>query len=225
MGYEPNKEAQVSLMEAQGLINRAKRAYALNHKAKAESLWRESLIKLRESHLWEPHEHSHRQKLHEVGKKVHDTFGCQLEFRDGSYRVSCPVYLSHSQIGFSIGGTAQVACSICGQDNLTCPHVKGRKYNGVVANKWLEFCSICLRKDCDHAVGEIHDGVEACGIVTMIDLDHVALVKNPANPLCVIESYSLPESDLLDLLPKEGRESFAYGETAVDCHHCTVCEG
>jgi len=156
---------------------------------------------------------------------VHDTFGCHLEFREGTYWVNCPVLLSHNQIGFSIGGSAKVICSICGEDNLICPHVKGRMYDRVVAARWLEYCSICLEKECTHVTGEIHDGVEAFGIVIEIDLDHVALVKNPANPLCVIESHALPESDLLAALPEEGRELFVYGETVVDCHHCRVCKG
>ena|SRR2546429_7786216 len=225
MGNRSKKEAQECLAKAQELIDRAKRAYRENDRSTAESICRQSLHMLRAAHLWEPHEPSHRQKLHEVGRVVHNTFGCHLPFRDGTYWVDCPVLLSHKQVGFSIGGSAKVICSICGEDNLVCPHVKGRRYDGVVATRWLEYCSICLEKDCDHETGEIHDGVEAFGIVIEIDLDHVAIVEKPGNPLCVIQSHSLPESDLLDALPEEGRESFVYGEMVVDCHHCKICKG
>ena len=218
-------QSQKRLAEAQALITRAKVAYRQGQQPAAESLCRESLQKLREAHLFEPTDPMHRQRLHEAGRMVHDTFGCHLEFREGSYWVNCPVLLSHSEVGLSIGGSAKVICSICGQDNFICPHVKGRRYNGVVATRWLGLCSICLERDCSHSAGEIHDGIEACGIVTEIALDHVALVQNPANPLCVIESHSLTESDLLRSLPKEGRESFVYGETIVDCHHCRICKG
>ncbi len=225
MGYRSKDQAQKSLAKAQELIDKAKRAYVQGEKPTAESLCRESLKKLREAHLHEPTQPSHRQKLHEVGRMVHDTFGCHLEFREDSYWITCPVLLSHSQLGFSIGGSARAICSICGQDNFVCPHVKGRRYDGVVASQWFGFCSICLEKDCSHSAGEIHDGIEACGILIEVDLDHVAMVENPANPLCVIERQSLPESDLLALLPEVGRESFVYGETVVDCHHCRTCEG
>ncbi len=195
MGHRSKDQAQKSLANAQELIEKAKSVYVQGEKPTAEALCRESLQKLREA------------------------------FREGSYWITCPVLLSHTEVGFSIGGSAKVICSICGQDNLICPHVKGRIYDRVVASRWFGYCSICLEKDCSHSAKEIYDGIEACGIVVEINLDHISLVKNPANPLCVIESRSLPESKLLTSLPEDGRESFVYGETVVDCHHCRVCEG
>lgn len=225
MGQQSKEQAQESLAKAQDLINQAKSAYEQNDKSSAESLCRQSLYKLREAHLWQPDEPSHRRKLHEVGRMIHNTFGCRVELRDGTYWVNCPVLLSHNQTGFSIGGSAKVICSVCGQDNLTCPHVKGRRYDGVVANRSLGFCNICADKACDHRVGERYDGVEAFGIIIEVDLDHVAIVKNPANPLCVIQEHSLTESDLLAALPEEERVSFVYGETVIHCHHCMECSG
>jgi hypothetical protein len=225
MGSKLRNSVQNRLAEAQTLIDKAKLAYEKNEKSLAESLCRESLQKLRESHLLESTEPLHRQRLHDVGRMVHDTFGCNLEFHDGSYWVTCPVMLSHNQVGFSIGGSARVICSICGEDNMICPHVKGRTYDRVIANRWLGFCSICLERECHHISGEIHDGVEAFGIITDLKLDHISLVTNPSNPLCVIEKHSLSEPDLLPLLPEVGRESFVYGETVVECHHCKMCSG
>jgi hypothetical protein len=226
MRHRSKSHAEENIAEAQQLIGRAKTAYANNDKVTAESLCRKSLEELRRAHLWEPNRQSHRQQLHRVGRMVHDTFGCRLEFREGSYWVDCPVLLSHNNVGFSIGGSAKVICSICGADNLVCPHIKGRKYNHIVADQVLEYCNICLEKDCcQHKKGEIYDEVEAYGIVVEIELDHVALVKNPANPLCVVNSHSLTESDLLAALPEESREAFVYGKTVVDCHHCRICSG
>jgi len=224
----PNRQksdAEEKIAEAQELISSAKTAYNQGERRAAESLCRDSLKKLREASLLDESEPSHRRRLHDVGKMVHDTFGCHLDFREGTYWIDCPVLLSHTQIGFSIGGSADVICSICGQDNFICPHVKGRRYDNIAANRWLGYCSICLKQDCGHKLGEIHNDVEAIGIVTDIELDHVSLVKNPANPLCVVECRAVGKDELTSLLPAEGIESFVYGETIVDCHHCRVCGG
>lgn len=225
MGYRPKESAAKSLAKAQEVVCQARNAYTRRETALAESMYRESLKLFREAHLYEPGNPRNRQRLHKTGKLIHDTFGCHLDFREGSYWIDCPVLLSHSEIGFSVGGSGKAICSVCGEDTITCPHVKGRTYDGVVATRWFGFCSICLEKECEHELGSIHDGVEACGIISEINLDHVAIVKNPANPLCVIHSHSLTRSELLELLPEPGRELFVYGKTVVDCHHCRVCEG
>jgi hypothetical protein len=223
MQSSAKRDAQEKLKEAKELINLAKTEYTRKDGGLAESLCRDSLKRLREASLLEPSEPTHRRQLHDVGRMVHDTFGCQLKFREGSYWINCPVILSHVQIGFSIGGSADVICTICGQDNLTCPHVKGRRYDNVVASRRLEFCNICLKKNCAHELGQVHNDVEAFGIVTNIELDHVAIVRNPADPLCVIESRTVDEEELKLLLPAEGLENFVYGQTVVDCHHCRLC--
>ena len=67
------------------------------------------------------------------------------------------------EIFFSIGAIAEnVRCSICDKDinSLECPHIKGELYNGKLA------------------VGIIENVKE---------LNHVAIVKNPANKRCVVE--------------------------------------
>jgi|GEM_PF-1668081 len=219
------KEAKKSLTQARKLIEKAKQASARKQPATAESLFRKSLEKIREACLWEPSARAYQEYLHKIGKTVHDTFGCRLPFRDGQYWVSCPVQLSHNRVGLSIGGSATVLCSICGEDNLICPHVKGRKYDGVSAVRLHGHCNICTRSKCRHKAGKIYDHVEAIGIVTDINLDHVALVKNPAHPLCVVNAHSLSESDLLDMLPADERGSLVYGKTIIHCHHCVLCTG
>jgi hypothetical protein len=224
-GDRAGKEAKKSLARANKLIEQAKRAYARRQAATAESLYRKSLEMIREACLWEPAVGSHREYLHRIGRLVHDTFGCQLPFRDGQYWVTCPVQLSHNRIGLSIGGSATVICSICGEDSLLCPHVKGRRYNGIVAARHRDYCNICARTKCCHKVGKSYNHVEAIGIVTDINLDHVALVKNPAHPLCVVNAHALAESDVSAALPPEERGSLDYGNTIIHCHHCVICTG
>jgi len=225
VAYKPKESAAKSLAKGQEVVREAQGAYAERNMSLAESLSRKALKYFREAHLYEPTNPRNRQRLHEVGKLIHDTFGCHLDFREGSYWIDCPVLLSHSKVGFSIGGSGKTICSICGEDNIICPHVKGRTYDGIAATRWFGFCSICLEKECEHEVGSIHDEVQACGIITEVKLDHVSIVENPANPLCVINSHSLTRSELLALLPEPGQEYFVYGKTAVDCHHCCVCAG
>jgi len=58
-------------------------------------------------------------------------------------------------VGFSIGGeVASARCSICGQDVLSCSHVTGRIYCGV----------LCCRE------------------IRQVDLHEVSMVKDPAQP-------------------------------------------
>lgn len=139
MDKRSQNQAQKRLSETQALVDRAKAAFAQGDKLAAETLCRQGLEKLREAHLLAPTDSAYRKKLHELGRVVHDTFNCRVEFRDGSYWVSCPVLLSHSTVGFSVGGSAKVTCSICGEDNLACPHVRGRTYDGVIARRWMGF--------------------------------------------------------------------------------------
>jgi hypothetical protein len=224
-GNRSKEAALESLAEGKKRIELAKLAYAQREFATAEILYRQGLRKIREAHLWDPTENIHRRFLHRVGRIIHETFGCQLEFKDGQYFVNCPVMLSHSRAGFSVGGSGTAMCTICGEDNLVCPHVKGRIYDGVVCSRRHDFCNICARKDCNHTVGERYDHVEAFAVITQISLDHVALVQNPSNPLCVVESYSLSESELAKMLPSDQRDSLVYGGTIIRCHHCLECDG
>jgi len=219
-------QAEAALAVAHELIREAERLLKDEETAIAERLFRRSLSKIREAVLWEPEVSSHRKYLHVVGRRVHDTFECQLEFRDGMYWVTCPVMLSHTRGGFSVGGSSKTICSICGEDVLTCPHVKRRTYDQVVARRISGVCNICGAEDeCGHEEGHAYDGVQAYGIVTEIDVDHVAFVPNPANPLCAVYSYSVSKSDLEEMISEGERHQIVYGETPIYCHHCSVCDG
>jgi len=217
--------ADAALAVARDLIREAEDAIGRKRMDVAEKLYRRSLNKIREALLWEPEKKSHSEYLHDVGRLIHGIFGCQLEFKDGLYWVTCPVMLSHSKGGFSMGGAGNAICSICGSGILDCPHVKGLTYDGVVAKRHHDICNICGQRECNHKEGETYNGVRAFAIVTELNLNHVSFVQNPANPLCVVHSYSVPKSDLLEMLPEDERNRVIYGETIIDCHHCLVCRG
>jgi hypothetical protein len=219
------KSAKDAMHVAESLINEAEKAINEKKMDIAEGLYRRSLAKIREALLWEPEDESFSTYLHDIGSKIHDIFGCQLEFKDGLYWVTCPVLLSHSKGGFSIGGSGKEICSICGNNIFECPHVKGRAYDGVLAKRHHDICNICEQKECSHIEGSEYNDVRAFGMVTELDLDHISFVRNPANPLCVVYRYSVPKSDLLDMLPEDERSRVIYGETIINCHHCLQCKG
>ncbi|MCJ7791002.1 MAG: hypothetical protein MUP49_01080 [Dehalococcoidia bacterium] len=140
-----------------------------------------------------------------------------------TYYEECPVILSHVKFGFSIGGSEDAVCNICGIDPWDCEHIKGFKYNGVVARKIGSICNICLKETCDHLVGKIYDNVEVVHIITNIKLDDISIVQNPADPLARIEMYTLGPEDILKLLPDSEKSRFVPGKTVIHCHHCMDC--
>ncbi len=218
------KSADAALAAAGDLVQKAEKATRSKKMDVAEAFYRRSLVKIREALLWQP-EAGHSKYLHDVGRQIHDGFGCELQFKDGLYWVTCPVLLSHSKGGFSVGGSVKAVCSICREDILDCPHIKGRTYDGVVAKRYHDICNICGLRDCEHKEGETYDSVQAFAIVVELNLDHVSFVENPANPLCVVHSYSVPESDLMEMLPEDERHRVVYGQTIIHCHHCLSCTG
>ena len=211
---------------ARELVSEGKRHLSEGNHELAERLHRRALVKLREAVLWEPNRVEHRTNLHALGKDIHDRFGCELDYHDGCYWVNCPVLLSHSRGGFSVRGTGRTICSVCDEELLNCPHVKGRTYDGITARKIHgELCNICGQRQCGHIPGNTYDGVRAFGVVVEMELEHVSFVENPANPLAVVQGYSFTRSDMVSALPEDERDSFEYGETTVHCHHCKECDG
>lgn len=222
--YRKNS-AHEALSNAKDLIKQAEDAREEKKKDISEKLYRNSLAKIREALLWEPKKKEHSKYLHEVGRRVNELFGCELEFKDGMYWVTCPVMLSHTQGGFSIGGSGKTLCSVCGKEMLECPHAKGNTYDGIIAKRHYNICNICGQEKCGHVEGETYDGVRAFGILVDLDVEEISYVSNPANPLCVIREHSISKSELFELLPEQEREQLNYGETTINCHHCRICKG
>ena len=218
-------KAEAARATADELISEGERYLAEGNRETAEGLYRRALAKLREAVLWEPGRPQHRAYLRAIGERVHDTFQCTLPFRDGNYWVECPVALSHSRGGFSVGGVERCVCSICGEDMLHCPHVNGRSYNQTTARRLTDVCNICGENQCGYTEGAVYDSARAFGVVTELKLEEVSFVENPANPLAVVCNYSLSRSDVMSMLPEEEHDRFDYGKVPIHCHHCKVCSG
>jgi hypothetical protein len=217
-------EAKKAMRVAKKLREQAEAYYRSGNKKEAEKILRTSLAKIREAVLWEPTNESYRKHLHVVGRSIHDRFGCVIAFEKESYQIDCPVMLSHTKGGFSIGGPAKILCSICGDNFLDCPHVPGTQYDAV-ATKIMGICNICGAESCLHTQGNIYAGVSMRGIVTDLGLDHVAYVERPADPLCCVHKYSVDKTKILKELSEEEKAVFVYGVTPLHCHHCMTCTG
>jgi hypothetical protein len=191
--------------------------------SKAESVMRTSLQYLRNAYHLSSEDPKISVLLHQSGKFIHDNFGCQVRMEGTTYYEECPVLLSHVKYGFSVGGSAISICSICGKDPWECEHIKGFKYDGVIAKKISGYCNICGQEACDHQLGEIYNNAEAVHIITEMKLDHVSLVERPANPLARITMYTLGPEDILKALPDSEKASFKPGVTVIHCHHCVEC--
>ena len=109
---------------------------------------------------------------------------------------------------------------------LECDHVPGERYNDVVARKTSGgLCNICAAKRCDHEVGIAYGGVVAFGIMTDIELDHIAYVSRPEDPLCTFYAVPLSKTQVERQLSPAELAQFVYGETQLYCTHCQQCEG
>lgn len=133
-------------------INLAKKLIG-SQREQSEAYARESLVDATNAFWWAdegPLEESQHQLMHQLGRWTRRNFGCSLEVSGGVYRTTCPVRIAHKRIGFSIGGSTQMKCSICGEDLSTCPHIRGRSY-WVRGGSWGESnCRVCFKAVCNH---------------------------------------------------------------------------
>lgn len=211
--------------EARTLIAEAELVSQQGDRNRSEELYRRSLHKIRDASLVDPENSYHRIYLHHIGRRIHSRFSCPNPPTDGSYTVSCPVLLSHTKGGFSIGGSAKPMCSICQGDAFTCPHEAGQIYNEVIAKRVLNTCNICGKETCDHFEDQVYDQVNAYVIISDLKLDHVSYVENPEDPLCCIQSRTMDRDEVWRELSPDERIAFKYGETVLHCHHCLICKG
>ena len=156
------KEAQrVGRSDAEDIARRALEMYAsaLN--------WSEDTDEFEPNH----------RAMDEAGRWVRETFGCELEQKDGRYYRTCPVDLAHRRIGMSVEFIAKsIKCSICGQLIQDCDHIAGRDYD-------------------DQRCGRIIDKID--------EVIGVALVSRPAQPDARLTSISLDTEDLRRALPPQ----------------------
>jgi hypothetical protein len=118
-------------------------------------------------------EEAHKQ-LDLAGAFIRRTFGCRLhQSNSGSYEQRCPAALGHLRAGTSLGIIIRASeCSICQQDPETCPHIKGRWYDG-------KFCSRRIKK---------------------FEVFEVALVSKPVDPHARIQSFPIGSKQLRERL-------------------------
>jgi len=218
-------QATISLESARALAAAAEEAISAGTLDVAMAVFRKSLEKAREATQWEPDAFAHRRYLHSLGRRIHDVFGCEIPCQDGRCRLTCPVLLSHMPFGLSIGGYKRAVCSLCGQDVLDCPHIRGHTYNRIVAARTHGVCNICGEKVCGHKSGDLYDGVEPFGIVVEMEVDHIAVVTKPADPLCVFTSVELPHDEVLTSFLAADPHEVRGGEASFECHHCLACDG
>jgi len=209
--------------EADALWNKGRSLFEDRREQEAEATMRDSLASLRDAFHLASGDSKIGHLLHDRGRIIHDLFGCKVRMSGTTYYEDCPVLLSHVQLGFSVGGSANAICSICGQDPWDCEHIKGFRYDGVLCQTIESTCNICLKENCSHHVGETYNSVEAVHIMTNLKVEEVSLVKNPANPLARIQTYTLGPDDIRDALLEAERELFIPGETVIHCHHCVAC--
>jgi len=168
-------------------------------------------------------------RMHELGKIIHNRFGCRFKFNGTDYYSDCPVDLSHIDFGLSWGGEESIICSICGEDPIDCDHIPGRKYNHIACEVIRGGCNICWEKSgCQHILGEYYDNVEAIGIAIDMKPTHVAIVSDPACPSARVQARPVSKEDISIIIknwPKKERRNFAYGISPLYCHHCCECRG
>jgi hypothetical protein len=219
----PDNKMNSEFSEANELWAKGQSQLREGKKQEAQTTMRASLQRLRDAFHITSEDKAISRLLHQRGRTVHDLFGCSIRMAGQTYYVECPVMLSHTKLGFSVGGFANAICSICGKDPWDCEHIRGFKYNHIRAQKIGGVCNICLKENCNHQIGEIYDNVQAVHIITKLELDHVSLVENPANPLARIHMYTLSPEEVRETLPDSEKALFVPGKTVIHCHHCVEC--
>ncbi len=160
-------------------------------------------------------------ELDAAGAWVRRTFGCRFDERGGVYRQTCPVALSHTRIGFSVGGSAQRFCSLCGSDLAECPHRKGKAYLVPGGAEGLGWCRVCLAKEgCEHKPDELYRA-RVIGIIREMTVDETSLVAMPAHPDARPTAVTISVEEMRQQLG----EDYVSGMT-VSCDRClSPCGG
>jgi hypothetical protein len=129
-------------------------------------------------------------RLMEYIKDTICRFGCILPEIDKNVVVTCPIYLRRldkdSEIPFHSMGTS-----------IAITYEKG-------------ICSICekdmLDDDCEHVPGELYNGETCIMTVEDFEVDHLALVNHPKDPMAALfTNHSFSVSEALEKLPEQER--------------------
>lgn len=201
------QSADAHLTSARRLLYRAKqglkRASNDHDRQAAEDLARQSLLHFARFLDWvedSERERDAHERMDRAGCWVRTSFGCDTEFKDGTYWITCPVRIAHTRMGFSIGGTARRVCSICGLDLSECPHDLHKSYLVPGGRGDLEWCRVCIfDEQCRHSPTQQYR-VQVVSIIREMDLEEVSIVGKPANPEARILRKSIDTKDLIEAL-------------------------
>jgi hypothetical protein len=159
-------------------------------------------------------EEAQHQLMHRIGRWTRKNFNCQLRFDEEKYYRSCPIDISHTRVGMSIGFIANRICSLCGEDLSECAHLLGRAYWVHGGPDATGQCPVCNKESCRHSPDRLYRA-QVISIVKSGTIREVSLVRRPANPEARLLRIQVTRKDLAE----EFGPSFVYGMT-VSCNKC-----
>ena len=143
-------------------------------------------------------EEAQHMLMHKIGRWTRKRFGCSVTFEDGRYLRRCPIDIAHKRFGFSVGYTAILLCSICGEDVSECPHLRSKAYwvRGGVGPSG--YCPVCMGQACGHD----HDRLYRVTVdwVPNMQAREVSLVSRPAGVTTRLTELPLSSDDLREKL-------------------------
>ncbi len=152
--------------------------------------------------------------LDRSGLWIRDTFGCHLDYIEGTYRLNCPVTLSHYRVGVSAGMTnVERLCGVCGLDARQCRHVASRTYIAPMM-RVSGRCNVCGSRSCDHVPGDIYP-ITCWRVVINARFEEWSFVPRPAQPLARVYEVEFDLKVLTGLLGP----SWTPG-SSVSCDRC-----
>lgn len=166
--------------------------------------------------------------IHQIGMTLEQEFECQYYFDEENrkYYNSCPAILLHYDFGFSLRGSEKYKCSICGLPIVECEHITGDFYDDVVCEKIDEICNICGKEECsEHIEGRFYNHVEAVKIVYDLNIITFDRVEDPEMKFARVGKIIYEKDEILNGLSENEKKSFIYGDSILDCHHCSQCKG
>jgi hypothetical protein len=160
--------------------------------------------------------------IHELGMFVSRHFGCEIVLKEGLWRWSCPVIMSHLRFGQSAGFTAKRICSICGEGIMSdrCPHMLSQTYK--VAVEDVAHCP-CGSENCTrHQLGTAIEAYPTV-IINEADLEETSWVARPRDPLARIRAVSYTTEQMTSLM---GGAEIPPVMEIIECFHCRqACTG
>ncbi len=140
------------------------------------------------------------EKIKQIIDKTILRFGCIIPETNEGMLIACPIKISTmgaGQFGFSPAFFIKEAeCSICGKN--------------------------ILDDSCGHIPGETYEGKQCLNIIHKVDIDHIALVKNPKDPNAKITALTIPKSEFFEGFSEEELKLKEKHNLPIICSHCKL---